>query len=111
LRKILTALCRPRPPPQYRNTPQNLPELDMDVARALFRLLIASAFAWLAFWGWRYGSGCIHAQGDTFFCPDASGQSLVRTDGLRMALHLLVPPLAGLAVCFWIWRNQRLAGD
>jgi hypothetical protein len=82
----------------------------MDVARALFRLLVAAALCWLGFWGWRYWDGCIHVQGATFFCPDASGQTLVRTNGLRMALHLLLPPLAGLAVSFWIWRNQRLAG-
>jgi hypothetical protein len=82
----------------------------MDLARALFRLLVAAALGWLAFWGWRYWDGCIHAQGATFFCPDASGQSLVRTDWLRMALHLLLPPLAGLAASFWIWRSQRLSG-
>jgi hypothetical protein len=81
----------------------------MDVSRALFRLLVAAAFGWLAFWGWRYLNGCIHAQGATFFCPDASGQSLVRISGPRMALHLLLPPLAALAVSFWIWRSQRLA--
>jgi hypothetical protein len=80
----------------------------MDVARAIFRLLIAAAIGWLAFWGWRYGSGCIHAQGATFFCPDASGQSLVRTSWPGMAMHLLAPPLAGLAISLWIWRNQRL---
>ena len=56
----------------------------MDVARAIFRLLVAAAIGWLAFWGWRY-VGCIHAQGAIFFCPNASGKSLVRTDGLRMA--------------------------
>lgn len=83
----------------------------MDVARALLRLLIAAAVGWLAFWGWRYAEGCIHAQGATFFCPDASGQSLVRTNGLRMAIHLLGPPLAALSISFWIWRNQRLADD
>ena len=82
----------------------------MDVARALFRLLIASAIGWLAFWGWRY-QGCIHVQGMVFFCPNASGEALVRTDGLRMALQLLALPLAGLAISFWIWRKQRLAGD
>ena len=64
--------------------------------------------------GWDSGAGAIGwmhpRQGAIFFCPDASGQSLVRTNGLRMALHLLLPPLAGLAVSFWIWRNQRLAG-
>jgi hypothetical protein len=81
----------------------------MDVARALFRLLIAAAIGWLAFWGWRY-QDCIHVQGAIFFCPDASGQSLVRTDGLRMALHLLAPPLVALSISLWIWRNQRLAG-
>jgi hypothetical protein len=82
----------------------------MDVARALFRLLVAAAISWLAFWGWRYWVGCIHAQGATFFCPDASGQSLIRTNWLRMTLQLLLPPLAGLVVSFWIWRSQRLAG-
>ena len=82
----------------------------MDASRALFRLIVAAAFGWLAFWGWRYGSGCIHARDAIFFCPDASGQSLVRTSGLRMVLHLLLPPLAGLAVCWWIWRGQRLMG-
>ncbi len=81
----------------------------MDVARALFRLLIASAVGWLAFWGWRYAQGCIHVQGTTFFCPDAAGQSLVRTDGFSMAIHLLGPPLAGAAISFWIWRNQHPA--
>ena len=78
----------------------------MDAGRALFRLLIAAALGWLAFWGWRYASGCIHAQGAVFFCPDASGQSLVRTSWLHMALYLLVPPLAGLLLSFWIWRKQ-----
>jgi hypothetical protein len=82
----------------------------MDPARAIFRLLVAAAFGWLAFWGWRYASGCIHVQGSTFFCPDASGQSLVRTSGLHMALHLLLPPLTALAISCWIWRRQRLAG-
>jgi hypothetical protein len=82
----------------------------MDTARAIFRLLVAAALGWLAFWGWRYASGCIHAQGAIFFCPDASGQSLVRTSGLRMALHLLLPPMTALAICGWIWRRQRLAG-
>jgi hypothetical protein len=82
----------------------------MDVARAIFRLLIVAAFGWLAFWGWRYASGCIHARGAIFFCPDASGQSLVRTSGLRIALHLLLLPLSSLAVSCWIWRSQRLAG-
>ena len=83
----------------------------MDAGRALFRLLIVAAIGWLAFWGWRYAGGCIHVQGATFFCPNASGEALVRTDGLRMAIHLLAPPLAGLAICVWIWRRQRLAGD
>ena len=83
----------------------------MDVARAIFRLLIAAAISWLAFWGWRWWGGCIHVQGMTFFCPDASGQSLVRTDGLRMALQLFLPPLAALSISFWIWRSQRLAGN
>jgi len=83
----------------------------MDVARALLRLLIASAVGWLAFWGWRYGQGCIHAQGNIFFCPNASGEALVRTDGLGMAIHLLAPPLMALGISFWIWRSQRLAGD
>ena len=82
----------------------------MDVSRALFRLLAAAAFAWLAFWGWRYWNGCIHAQATIFFCPDASGQALVRTSGLRMVLHLLLPPVAGLAVSGWIWRSQRRMG-
>ena len=82
----------------------------MDVSRALFRLLAAAAFGWLAFWGWRYWNGCIHAQAAIFFCPDASGQALVRTSGVRMVLHLLLPPLAGLAVCWWIWRSQRQMG-
>jgi hypothetical protein len=35
----------------------------------------------------------------------------VRTDGLRMALQLFLPPLAALSISFWIWRSQRLAGD
>jgi len=82
----------------------------MDVSRALFRLLVAAAFGWLAFWGWRYWNGCIHAQAAIFFCPDASGQALIRTSGVRMVLHLLLPPLGGLAVSWWIWRTQRLAG-
>jgi hypothetical protein len=85
-------------------------EPGMDAARALFRLLVAAALGWLAFWGWRYWSGCIHARDAIFFCPDASGQSLVRTSGLRMALHLLLPPLAGLIVSFWIWRRQHPDG-
>ena len=29
----------------------------MDVARAIFRLLIAAAVSWLAFWGWRWWGG------------------------------------------------------
>ena len=82
----------------------------MDAARAIFRILIASAIGWLAFWGWRY-AGCIHAQGATFFCPNASGEALVRTDTLRMAMHLLLPPLSGLALSWWIWRRQRLTGE
>jgi hypothetical protein len=81
----------------------------MDVARAIFRLLVVAAFGWLAFWGWRYASGCIHVHGAIFFCPDASGQSLVRTSGLRMALYLLLPPLTALAISCWIWRRQRPA--
>ena len=83
----------------------------MDAARALFRLLIASAMGWLAFWGWRYALGCIHVRGATFFCPNASGEALVRTDILGMTIHLLGPPLAGAGICIWIWRNQRLARD
>jgi hypothetical protein len=82
----------------------------MDVARALLRLLIVSAVGWLAFWGWRYVD-CIHAQGTIFFCPDTSGQALVRTDGLRMVIHLLALPLVSAGAAFWIWRNQRLGGD
>lgn len=83
----------------------------MDAARALFRLLIASAIGWLAFWGWRYARGCIHARGTVFFCPNASGEALVRTDIFGMAVHLLAPPLVGAGICFWIWRCQRLARD
>jgi len=83
----------------------------MDVARALFRLLIASAIGWLGFWGWRYAQGCIHARGAVFFCPNASGEALVRTDTLGMAVHLLALPLASAGICFWIWRSQRLARD
>ena len=82
----------------------------MDAARAIFRLLVASAIGWLAFWGWRYG-GCIHVQGAIFFCPNASGEALVRTDGLRMSLHLLLPPLSALALSYWIWRRQHVTGD
>ena len=82
----------------------------MDAARAIFRLLVAGAIGWLAFWGWRYVD-CIHAQGAIFFCPNASGEALVRTDGLHMSLYLLLPPLSGLALSWWIWRRQRLARE
>lgn len=82
----------------------------MNVASALFRLLVAGAISWLAFWGWRYAVGCIHAQQLIFFCPDAAGQSLVRTNLPRMIGYVLVPPLASLAISYWIWRSQHLSG-
>ena len=33
------------------------------------------------------------------------------TDGLHMSLYLLLPPLSGLALSWWIWRRQRLASE
>jgi hypothetical protein len=79
----------------------------MDLDRAIIRLSLFCSVGWLAFWGWRYVQGCIHVKGDAFFCPNASGQSLERTDVLHMILYVLVPPLLGLGLSWWIWRQQR----
>jgi hypothetical protein len=81
--------------------------LGMEVDRAIIRLLVFCSLAWLLFWGWRYATGCINAGNMRFFCPDAGGQNLIRSDYIHVGLFLLIPPLAGLLVSFWVWYSQR----
>jgi hypothetical protein len=79
----------------------------MDLDRAIIRLSTFCSVSWLAFWGWRYLHGCIHVGGEVFFCPDAGGQSLERTDALHMVLYLLLPPVIGAGLCWFVWWRQR----
>jgi hypothetical protein len=79
----------------------------MEVDRAIIRLLVFCSLVWLLFWGWRYATGCINTGNMRFFCPDASGQSLISSGYVHIALFLLMPPLACLLISFWVWRSRR----
>lgn len=79
----------------------------MDVDRALVRLSLFGSVIWLLFWSWRYATGCIQLGGRSLFCPNASGEALVRTDMLHAALFLLLPPLTGVLLSAFIARRQR----
>jgi hypothetical protein len=79
----------------------------MPVDRAIVRIALFAAATWLLFWGWRYITGCIHGRAQTFFCPNASGETLVRTDFVHIGFFLLMPPLLGLAISLWVLRHQQ----
>ena len=79
----------------------------MDIDRAIARLSLFSAVLWLIFWSWRYATGCIHGMGGTMFCPNANGQTLVRTDWVHAGLFLALPPLLGFLVSALIFRSRR----
>jgi hypothetical protein len=79
----------------------------MDIDRAIARLSLFSAILWLIFWSWRYATGCIHGDGKVLFCPNAGGQTLVKTDNLHAALFLLLPPLCGFLTAALIFRRRR----
>lgn len=79
----------------------------MPVDRAIVRVALFVSATWLLFWGWRYITGCIHARTHVFFCPTASGDTLVRTDDLHIGLFVLLLPLLGLAISLLVDRHQR----
>jgi hypothetical protein len=79
----------------------------MDIDRAIARLSLFGASLWLIFWSWRYATGCIHGMGRTMFCPNANGQTLVRTDWFHAGLFLALPPLLGFLVSAFIFRARR----
>jgi hypothetical protein len=79
----------------------------MDIDRAIARLSLFGAVTWLSFWGWRYVTGCIHGMGRAVFCPNANGQTLVRTDWLHAGLFVALPPLLGFLVSGLIFRGRR----
>jgi len=79
----------------------------MDIDRAIARLSLFGAVLWLIFWSWRYLTGCIHGMGRAMFCPNANGQTLIRTDWLHAGLFLLLPPLLGFLVSALIFRSRR----
>lgn len=78
----------------------------MDIDRAIARLSLFGAVVWLTFWSWRYATGCIHGAGKVTFCPNASGETLVKTDGLHAVLFLLLPPLCGFLISALIFRRR-----
>ena len=78
----------------------------MDLDRAIARPSLFSAVLWLIFWSWRYATGCILSGGKVMFCPNAGGQTLIKTDGLHVALFLLLPPLCGFLVSVLIFRRR-----
>ena len=79
----------------------------MDMDRAIARLSLFSAVLWLIFWSWRYATGCIHGGSKVLFCPNANGQTLIRTDWLHAGLFLALPPLLGFLVSALIFRSRR----
>ena len=79
----------------------------MSIDRAIVRIAVFGSTTWLLFWSWRYISGCIHGAAGTFFCPTASGETLVRTDYLHIGFFVLLPPLVGMAISLLIHRHQR----
>jgi hypothetical protein len=79
----------------------------MDIDRAIARLSLFSAVLWLIFWSWRYATGCIQGNGKVMFCPNAGGETLVKTDWLHMGLFLLLPPLCGFVISVLIFRGRR----
>ena len=74
----------------------------LDAWRALVRLWLFGSLAWIVFWAWRDGSGCVHAKNGRLWCPDASGDALFATDYLHIALGVLGPPLT-LLVLGWLY--------
>jgi hypothetical protein len=79
----------------------------MDIDRALVRLSLFGSAIWLLFWSWRYATGCIRMDARAMFCPNASGETLVKTDNFHIALFLLLPPLCGFLISAFIVRRQR----
>ena len=79
----------------------------MDIDRAIARLSLFGAVLWLVFWSWRYATGCIHGASKVMFCPNAGGETLVKTDWLHMGLFLLLPPLCGFMISVLIFRGRR----
>lgn len=70
----------------------------LDAWRALVRLWLMGSIAWVAFWAWRDGSGCFTARNGTLWCPNAAGDALSPTNFVRLALEILAPPVAVLAL-------------
>jgi hypothetical protein len=79
----------------------------MDIDRAIARLSLFGAVVWLIFWSWRYATGCIDGGSKVLFCPNAGGQTLVKTDWLHIVLFLALPPLCGFLVSVLIFRRGR----
>ena len=85
----------------------------LDAWRALVRLWLFGSIAWLGFWAWRDGSGCIKAGNGRLWCPNAAGDVLSPTSYLHLALDLLGPPVAilvlGLAFLWFAWSVDKSA--
>ena len=78
----------------------------MDIDRAIARLSLFGAVLWLAFWGWRYATGCIHGMGRAMFCPNANGHTLIRTDWLHAGMFVALPSLLGFLISALIFRKR-----
>jgi len=79
----------------------------LDAWRALVRLWLFGSIAWLAFWAWRDGSGCFKAGNGRLWCPNAAGDVVSPTSYLHLALDVLGPPIAVLALGLVFLRFAR----
>jgi hypothetical protein len=82
----------------------------VSARRAAIRLWVVGSVVWIAFWLWNYGAKCIHTSKGALFCPDASGDALLRTDYLHAAGLIFGPPvlclIAGLLLLWAIRAGQ-----
>ena len=79
----------------------------LDAWRALVRLWLFGSIAWLGFWAWRDGSGCFQAKNGALWCPNAAGDAVSPTSYAGLALDVLGPPLAVLALGLVFLRFAR----
>jgi hypothetical protein len=70
----------------------------LDPWRALVRLWLFGSLVWILFWAWRDASGCFRAGNGRLWCPNAAGDAMMPTSYGHVALNMLGPPIALLAL-------------
>ena len=82
----------------------------LDPWRACVRLWATGSVAWIGFWIWRDVSGCFHAKNGVLWCPNASGDSIISTSYIHLALKMLGLPTSGLLIgllLLWLAKGTR----